>query len=72
MTTHELRKIHGESSQEEPYNKVRSTPCLIRAGVGRITMQSLGLSLFCLFHVCDSDFIKFTTQLAGVQKLPSI
>jgi hypothetical protein len=27
------------------------------------------LLILCLFHVCDSGFTKFKTQLAGVQKL---
>lgn len=30
------------------------------------------LLILCLFHVCDSGFSKFKTQLAGVQKLMSM
>ncbi|QIW97324.1 hypothetical protein AMS68_002842 [Peltaster fructicola] len=30
------------------------------------------LLILCLFHVCDSGFSKFKTQLAGVQKLMSL
>ena len=30
------------------------------------------LLILCLFHVCDSGFSKFRTQLAGVQKLLSL
>jgi hypothetical protein len=30
------------------------------------------LLILCLFHVCDSGFTKFKTQLAGVQKLLSL
>lgn len=30
------------------------------------------LMILCLFHVCDSGFSKFKTQLAGVQKLLSL
>lgn len=30
------------------------------------------LLILCLFHVCDSGFSKFKTQLAGVQKLLSL
>ncbi|KAF2804112.1 uncharacterized protein BDZ99DRAFT_575747 [Mytilinidion resinicola] len=76
MTAEELRELHGEPSPEERVYKSTSIALLnaeladpIRAKDDSVLATLL---ILCLFHVCDSGFSKFKTQLAGVQKLLSL
>jgi hypothetical protein len=73
MTTRELREMHGQASSEETHYKAQSIALLNRKLVDVNGSQDdsvlATLLILCLFHVCDSGFTKFKTQLAGVQKL---
>ncbi|KAF1852197.1 uncharacterized protein K460DRAFT_352025 [Cucurbitaria berberidis CBS 394.84] len=76
MTTQELREMHGEASNEEKHYKAASIALLNKKLVDFDGSQDdsvlATLLMLCLFHVCDSGFTKFKTQLAGVQKLLSL
>jgi len=76
MTAEELRELHGEPSSEERVYKTTSIALLNAelADPNRAKKDSVlaTLLILCLFHVCDSGFSKFKTQLAGVQKLLSM
>lgn len=76
MTAQELREMHGEPSNEEKHYKTRSIALLNRQLADPSGAQDdsvlATLLILCLFHVCDSGFTKFKTQLAGVQKLLSM
>ncbi|KAF2190608.1 hypothetical protein K469DRAFT_747065 [Zopfia rhizophila CBS 207.26] len=76
MTAHELREMHGEPSNEEKHYKANSITFLnmqLADPAGSKDDSVLAtLLILCLFHVCDSGFTKFKTQLAGVQKLLSM
>jgi hypothetical protein len=76
MTTFEFRDVHGEPSNEEAHYKARSITLLNKQLVDPNGAQDdsvlATLLILCLFHVCDSGFTKFKTQLAGVQKLLSM
>lgn len=73
MTTRELREMHGQATSEEKHYKTQSIALLNRKLVDINGSQDdsvlATLLILCLFHVCDSGFTKFKTQLAGVQKL---
>ncbi|KAH6618890.1 fungal-specific transcription factor domain-containing protein [Boeremia exigua] len=73
MTAQELREMHGEPTSEEKHYKAQSIALLNRKLVDINGSQDdsvlATLLILCLFHVCDSGFTKFKTQLAGVQKL---
>ncbi|KAF2017126.1 hypothetical protein BU24DRAFT_144009 [Aaosphaeria arxii CBS 175.79] len=76
MTTFELREMHGEATNEEKHYKANSITFLNQqladpAGAHDDSVLAT-LLVLCLFHVCDSGFTKFKTQLAGVQKLLSM
>ena len=76
MTTSELREMHGQTSVEEKHYKTTSIALLNKKLVDYSGSQDdsvlATLLVLCLFHVCDSGFTKFKTQLAGVQKLLSL
>ncbi|KAJ4297530.1 hypothetical protein N0V90_005422 [Kalmusia sp. IMI 367209] len=76
MTAWELREMHGEASDEEKHYKAQSINLLNQKLVDPEGAQDdsvlATLLILCLFHVCDSGFTKFRTQLAGVQKLLSM
>lgn len=76
MTTQELREMHGEASSEEKHYKATSIALLNKKLIDFDGSQDdsvlATLLILCLFHVCDSGFTKFKTQLAGVQKLLSL
>jgi len=76
MTAHELREMHGQPSEEEKRYKTNSISYLNKqlANPENAKDDSVlaTLLILCLFHVCDSGFTKFKTQLAGVQKLLSM
>ncbi|KAF2873162.1 fungal-specific transcription factor domain-containing protein [Massariosphaeria phaeospora] len=76
MTTRELREMHGEPSNEEKLYKANSIALLNQQLADPNGAQDdsvlATLLILCLFHVCDSGFTKFKTQLAGVQKLLSL
>lgn len=63
----------GQPSAEEQHYKARSIELLNEqlADHHRASDDSVlaTLLILCLFHVCDSGFSKFKTQLAGVHKL---
>ncbi|KAF1997898.1 hypothetical protein P154DRAFT_269699 [Amniculicola lignicola CBS 123094] len=73
MTGQELREMHGDPTDEEKHYKANSISFLNRqladAGGAKDDSVLATLLILCLFHVCDSGFTKFKTQLAGVQKL---
>lgn len=62
-----------ETSEEEQQYKTRSIAMLnaqlASGSVARDDSVLATLLVLCLFHVCDTGFSKFKTQLAGVQKL---
>ncbi|KAF2262364.1 hypothetical protein CC78DRAFT_534857 [Lojkania enalia] len=76
MTAQELREMQGEPSNEEKRYKTNSIAFLnmqLANPHGAKDDSVLAtLLILCLFHVCDSGFTKFKTQLAGVQKLLSM
>ncbi|KAF2460309.1 fungal-specific transcription factor domain-containing protein [Lineolata rhizophorae] len=76
VTTEGLQQVHGEPSAEELRYKATSIEQLnqLLADPHRAKDDSVlaTLLVLCLFHVCDSGFTKFKTQLAGVQKLLSM
>jgi hypothetical protein len=76
MTTRELREMHGQATAEEKHYKTNSIALLNKKLVDYTGSQDdsvlATLLILCLFHVCDSGFTKFKTQLAGVQKLLSL
>lgn len=76
LTAQELREMQGEPSVEEQRYKAASIALLNSqlADPARSKDDSVlaTLLILCLFHVCDSGFSKFKTQLAGVQKLLSM
>jgi hypothetical protein len=76
MTGQELRAMHGEPTNEEKHYKAMSIALLNQKLARRDGAQDdsvlATLLILCLFHVCDSGFTKFKTQLAGVQKLLSM
>ncbi|KAF1963076.1 hypothetical protein CC80DRAFT_104880 [Byssothecium circinans] len=76
MTTQELREMHGEPSVEEKHHKAQSIALLNQKLADQSGAEDdsvlATLLILCLFHVCDSGFSKFRTQLAGVQKLLSM
>ncbi|KAF2463498.1 uncharacterized protein BDR25DRAFT_108972 [Lindgomyces ingoldianus] len=76
MTAQELREMHGRPSHEEKRYKANSIALLNRQLVDPNGTKDdavlATLLILCLFHVCDSGFTKFKTQLAGVQKLLSM
>jgi hypothetical protein len=76
ISAQELRELHGEATNEEKHYKATSIALLNRKLArpdGAQDDSTLAtLLVLCLFHVCDSGFTKFKTQLAGVQKLLSM
>jgi hypothetical protein len=66
----------NEASAEETMYKQMSIDQLnmqlIHARAAQDDSVLATLLILCLFHVCDSGFSKFKTQLAGVQKLLSL
>ncbi|EUC50436.1 hypothetical protein COCMIDRAFT_22048 [Bipolaris oryzae ATCC 44560] len=76
MTAKELREMHGEATDEEKHYKANSITLLNKKLIDFDGSQDdsvlATLLILCLFHVCDSGFTKFKTQLAGVQKLLSL
>ena len=69
----EITKAIGAPTQEEQGYKGKSIEFLNAqlADSSKAMDDSVlaTLLILCLFHVCDSGFSKFKTQLAGVQKL---
>lgn len=78
MTAQELREMHGgEPSAEEKHYKAKSIALLNKKLADQEAAAEddsilATLLVLCLFHVCDSGFSRFKTQLAGVQKLLSM
>ncbi|KAF2762091.1 hypothetical protein EJ05DRAFT_473022 [Pseudovirgaria hyperparasitica] len=76
VSAQEMRDFQGEATQEELRYKALSIEVLNQqlADPSQAKNDSVlaTLLVLCLFHVCDSGFSKFKTQLAGVQKLLSL
>ncbi|OCL12142.1 hypothetical protein AOQ84DRAFT_164386 [Glonium stellatum] len=76
LTAQELREMHGQPSVEEQRYKATSIALLnsqlADPACAKDDSVLATLLILCLFHVCDSGFSKFKTQLAGVQKLLSM
>ena len=72
------------SSSKNPNEPSAEESCYKQTSIDQLNMQLTDiraaqddsvlatLLILCLFHVCDSGFSKFRTQLAGVQKLLSL
>jgi hypothetical protein len=76
LTAEDIRDMHTDPSPEEAHFKSTSV-ALFNASLKDQTCAAddsvlATLLVLCLFHVCDSGFSKFKTQLAGVQKLLSM
>ncbi|KAE9976527.1 hypothetical protein Vi05172_g7967 [Venturia inaequalis] len=69
----DIRDISNDAPHEETHFKATSVGLFNaslkeQGGAGDDSVLAT-LLILCLFHVCDSGFSKFKTQLAGVQKL---
>ena len=68
-----MAAVIGSATPEEQHYKHMSIELLNRQLVDPFKAREdsilATLLILCLFHVCDSGFSKFKTQLAGVQKL---
>ncbi|KAK3713801.1 hypothetical protein LTR37_008287 [Vermiconidia calcicola] len=74
----------GRAPYDESNEPTAEETCYKQTSIDYLNMQLLAtraaqddsvlatLLILCLFHVCDSGFSKFKTQLAGVQKLLSL
>ncbi|KAF2093164.1 hypothetical protein NA57DRAFT_19042, partial [Rhizodiscina lignyota] len=75
-TVQEIEMAKSPASAEEQQYKARSIATLnaLLADTTSAKHDSVlaTLLILCLFHVCDTGFSKFKTQLAGVQKLLSM
>ncbi|KAK5149231.1 hypothetical protein LTR04_007306 [Oleoguttula sp. CCFEE 6159] len=76
LAAQESRDMHGAPTPEELCYKTNSIELLNTQLADPSLAQDdsvlATLLILCLFHVCDSGFSKFKTQLAGVQKLLSM
>jgi hypothetical protein len=76
LTADDIRDMHTDATPEEMHYKSTSV-ALFNASLKDQNCAAddsvlATLLILCLFHVCDSGFSKFKTQLAGVQKLLSM
>jgi hypothetical protein len=76
LTADDIRDMHSDPTPEEVQYKTTSV-ALFNASLKDQACAAddsvlATLLILCLFHVCDSGFSKFKTQLAGVQKLLSM
>ncbi|KAK3711549.1 hypothetical protein LTR37_009540 [Vermiconidia calcicola] len=74
----------GRAPNDDSNEPTAEETCYKQTSIDYLNMQLLDsraaqddsvlatLLILCLFHVCDSGFSKFKTQLAGVQKLLSL
>lgn len=73
LTADEIRDMHSDATPEELRYKSTSVTLFnssLKNAVSAADDSNLAtLLVLCLYHVCDSGFSKFKTQLAGVQKL---
>ena len=73
LTADEIRDMHSDPTPEELRYKSTSVQLFnssLKSAVSAADDSNLAtLLVLCLYHVCDSGFSKFKTQLAGVQKL---
>ncbi|KAK7533762.1 fungal-specific transcription factor domain-containing protein [Phyllosticta citribraziliensis] len=76
FSSEEIREMHGEPSEEERYYKATSIQLLNQQLADPRSAQEdsvlATLLVLCLFHVSDSGFSKFRTQLEGVKRLLSL
>ena len=80
----EITDAFGDSSLQDVNEPSAEETCYKQMSIDQLNMQLTDpraaqddsvlatLLILCLFHVCDSGFSKFKTQLAGVQKLLSL
>ena len=73
LTADEIRDMHRDPNPEELRYKSTSVTLFnasLKNAVSAADDANLAtLLVLCLYHVCDSGFSKFKTQLAGVQRL---
>jgi len=73
LTADEIRDMHSDPTPEELRYKSTSVQLFnssLKTALSAADDSNLAtLLVLCLYHVCDSGFSKFKTQLAGVQKL---
>ncbi|KAF1808750.1 hypothetical protein P152DRAFT_452558 [Eremomyces bilateralis CBS 781.70] len=73
LTADEIRVLPGTPSREELQYESISIGLLNSQLSNPVSAKDdsvlATLLILCLFHVCDSGFTKFQTQLSGVQKL---
>jgi hypothetical protein len=76
LTADEIRDMHSDPNPEELRYKSTSVTLFnasLKNAISSVDDANLAtLLVLCLYHVCDSGFSKFKTQLAGVQKLLSM
>lgn len=76
LTADEIRDMHSDPNPEEIRYKSTSVTLFnasLKNAISAADDSNLAtLLVLCLYHVCDSGFSKFKTQLAGVQKLLSM
>ncbi|KAK7524855.1 fungal-specific transcription factor domain-containing protein [Phyllosticta citriasiana] len=76
FSSEEIREMHGEPSEEERHYKATSIQLLNQQLADPLSAQHdsvlATLLVLCLFHVSDSGFSKFRTQLEGVKRLLSL
>ncbi|KAK8258252.1 fungal-specific transcription factor domain-containing protein [Phyllosticta capitalensis] len=76
FSSEEIREMHGKPSDEERHYKATSIQLLNQELADPVRAQHdsvlATLLVLCLFHVSDSGFSKFRTQLEGVKRLLSL
>jgi len=76
LTADEIRDMAGAPTPEEVRYRTMSIAFLNNQLASPLTAKDdsvlATLLILCLFHVCDSGFARFKTQLAGVQRLLSL
>ena len=73
LTADDIRHMHNDPTPEELRYKSTSIALFNSTLNNRVAAADdanlATLLILCLYHVCDSGFNKFRTQLAGVQRL---
>jgi Fungal specific transcription factor domain len=73
LSADDIRDMHSDPTPEELRYKATSVALFNASLNNRVSAADdanlATLLILCLYHVCDSGFTKFRTQLAGVQKL---
>ncbi|KAF2415958.1 hypothetical protein EJ08DRAFT_644089 [Tothia fuscella] len=72
LNAEDIRDMHSDATPEELHYKATSVSLFNASLIDPNCAEDdilATLLVLCLFHVCDSGFSKFKTQLSGVQKL---